>query len=129
MAEQKTKKIKIYKLATELNLSSDTIIEFLHKKGFTVKNHMTVVDDDMMSAIMSHFKKEKDVAERHQRKLRDFRSSRKKDVPEKEEKKKAKEEEEPEPVAEPAKQEAEAEPAVTAPPSEEPAKPEEIGLR
>ena len=125
MAEQKTKKIKIYKLATELNLSSDTIIEFLHKKGFTVKNHMTVVDDDMMSAIMSHFKKEKDVAERHQRKLRDFRSSRKKDVPEKEEKKKAKEEEEPEPVAEPAKQEAEAEPAVTAPPSEEPAKPEE----
>jgi len=125
MAEQKTKKIKIYKLATELNLSSDTIIEFLHKKGFTVKNHMTVVDDDMMSAIMSHFKKEKDVAERHQRKLRDFRSSRKKEVPEKEEKKKAKEEEEPELVAEPAKQEAEAEAAVTAPPSEEPAKPEE----
>ena len=86
MAES-TKKIKIYKLATELNLSSDTIIEFLHKKGFDVKSHMSNVNDDMMSAITSHFKKEKDVAERHQRKLRDFRSSRKKDVPEKPEKK------------------------------------------
>ncbi len=89
MAE--TKKIKIYKLATELNLSSDTIIEFLHKKGFDVKSHMSVVTDDMMSAIMSHFKKEKDVAERHQKKLRDFRSSRKKEGVEKPEKKAAKE--------------------------------------
>src|SRR3990172_1321386 len=93
MAES-TKKIKIYKLATELNLSSDTIIEFLHKKGFDVKSHMSNVNDDMMSAITSHFKKEKDVAERHQRKLRDFRSSRKKEGPEKPEKKAAKEPEE-----------------------------------
>ena len=92
MAE--SKKIKIYKLATELNLSSDTIIEFLHKKGFDVKSHMSMVTDDMMSAITSHFKKEKDVAERHQKKLRDFRSSRKKEGPEKPEKKAAKEPEE-----------------------------------
>src|SRR3970282_1847721 len=88
------KKIKNYKLATELNLSSDTIIEFLHKKGFDVKSHMSLVTDDMMSAITSHFKKEKDVAERHQKKLRDFRSSRKKEVTEKPEKKAAKEPEE-----------------------------------
>ncbi len=86
MAET-AKKIKIYKLATELNLSSDTILEFLNKKGFEGKSHMTVVTDDMMSAIMSHFKKEKDVAERHQRKLRDFRSTRKKEGVERPEKK------------------------------------------
>jgi len=87
MAEKTAKKTKIYKLATELNLSSDTIIEFLNKKGFEVKNHMSAVTDEMISHIMSHFKKERDVAERHQRKLRDFRSSRKKDAPpEKEEK-------------------------------------------
>lgn len=87
MAEKTDKKIKVYKLATELNLSSDTLIEFLNKKGYEVKSHMSSVTPDMLSAVMSHFKKEKDVAERHQRKLRDFRSSRKKEGPEKPEKK------------------------------------------
>ena len=91
MAETAAKKIKIYKLATELNVSSETIIEFLRKKGFEVKNHMSSVTDDMMSAIMGHFKKERDVAERHQRKLQEFRSSRKKETPEKPEKKQAEE--------------------------------------
>ena len=106
MTEQTAKKIKIYKLATELNLSSDTIIEFLKKKGFEVKSHMSVATDDMMKAITAHFKKEKDVAERHQRKVQEFRTSRKKETPEKVEKKAVVEEEpvakqaEPEPVEE-----------------------------
>ena len=59
MAEATAKKIKIYKLATELNLSSETLIEFLHKKGFEVKSHMSTVTDDMLSVVMGHFKKEK----------------------------------------------------------------------
>jgi translation initiation factor IF-2 len=92
MAESAAKKIKIYKLATELNLSSETLIEFLHKKGFDVKSHMSSVTDDMLSAVMGHFKKEKDVAERHQRKLQEFRTSRKKETPEKAEKKPSAEE-------------------------------------
>lgn len=87
MPEQSSKKIKIYRLSTELNLSSDTIIEFLKKKGFDVKNHMTPVSDDMMQAIMNHFKKDKDVAERHQKKVHEFRTSRKKELSEKVEKK------------------------------------------
>lgn len=92
MPEQASKKTKIYKLSTELNLSSDTIIEFLRKKGFEVKNHMTTVSDEMMQAIMNHFKKDKDVAERHQKKVHEFRSSRKKEPSEKPEKKVAVEE-------------------------------------
>src|SRR5512146_2274394 len=92
MPEQAFKKIKIYKLSTELNLSSDTIIEFLRKKGFEVKNHMTTVTDDMMQAIMNHFKKDKDVAERHQKKVQEFRTSRKKEPAEKTDKKAAAEE-------------------------------------
>ena len=83
MAEQATKRIKIYKLATELNLSSDTLLEFLRKKGYEVKSHMSTVTEDMLQLVMGHFKKERDVAERHQRKLREFRSSRKKEIPEK----------------------------------------------
>ena len=92
MAETAAKKIKIYRLATELNLSSETLLEFLHKKGFEVKSHMSSVTDDMLSAVMGHFKKEKDVAERHQRKLQEFRTSRKKEAPEKAEKKPSAEE-------------------------------------
>jgi translation initiation factor IF-2 len=92
MTEGGSKKIKIYKLATELNLASDTIIEFLRKKGFDVKNHMTLVTDEMMHAIQNHFKKEKDVAERHQRKMQELRSTRKKEPAEKSERKPRKEE-------------------------------------
>ena len=89
MPETAAKKIKIYKLATELNLSSETLLEFLHKKGFEVKSHMSTVTDEMLTVVMGHFKKERDVAERHQRKLQDFRASRKKEPSEKVEKKPA----------------------------------------
>lgn len=87
------KKVKIYNLAKDLNLSSETILEFLKKKGFEVKNHMSVVTDDMVHSVNSHFKKEKDVAERHHKKLQEFRSTRKKETPEKVEKKAVKEQE------------------------------------
>jgi translation initiation factor IF-2 len=99
MSDQIVKKIKIFNLAKELNLSSETIIDFLKKKGFEVRSHMSSVTEEMMPVIMGHFKKDKEVAERHQRKLQEFRSTRKKepsersDKPERGEKKpKAKEE-------------------------------------
>ena len=77
MSEQGLKKMKIFNLAKELNLSSETIIDFLKKKGFDVKSHMSSVTEDMMPVIMGHFKKDKEVAERHQRKNLVFRSTRK----------------------------------------------------
>jgi translation initiation factor IF-2 len=86
MPEQKSKKIKIFNLAKELNLSSETIMDFLKKKGFEVKSHMSIVTDEMTPVIMGHFKKDKEVAERHQRKIQEFRSTRKKDIQDKVEK-------------------------------------------
>ncbi|RPI04072.1 MAG: translation initiation factor IF-2 [Ignavibacteriae bacterium] len=83
MSEQGLKKMKIFNLAKELNLSSETIIDFLKKKGFDVKSHMSSVSEEMMPVIMGHFKKDKEVAERHQRKIQEFRSTRKKESPEK----------------------------------------------
>jgi translation initiation factor IF-2 len=83
MSEQGFKKMKIFNLAKELNLSSETIIDFLKKKGFDVKSHMSSVTEDMMPVIMGHFKKDKEVAERHQRKIQEFRSTRKKETSEK----------------------------------------------
>jgi translation initiation factor IF-2 len=78
MSETVEKKKKIYKLATELNISHETLMEFLRKKGHEVKSHMSTVDDDMMRDVLVHFKKEKDVAEKHQRKIQEIRDSRKK---------------------------------------------------
>jgi translation initiation factor IF-2 len=83
MSEQSLKKMKIFNLAKELNLSSETIIDFLKKKGFDVKSHMSSITEEMMPVIMGHFKKDKEVAERHQRKIQEFRSTRKKELPEK----------------------------------------------
>jgi translation initiation factor IF-2 len=85
MSEQGLKKMKIFNLAKELNLSSETIIDFLKKKGFDVKSHMSSITEEMMPIIMGHFKKDKEVAERHQRKIQEFRSTRKKESSEKSE--------------------------------------------
>ena len=38
---------------------------------------MSSVDDDMMRDILIHFKKDKDVAEKHQRKIQEIRESKK----------------------------------------------------
>jgi translation initiation factor IF-2 len=78
MAETAEKRKKIYKVATELNLSHETLVEFLRKKGHEIKNHMSSVDDDMMRDILVHFKKEKDTAEKHQRKMAEIKESKKK---------------------------------------------------
>ena len=90
MTEATEKKIKIFKLATELNLASGTIIEFLTKKGYSIKGPMSVVESDMMKDIMAHFKKDKDVADRHQRKIAEIKETKRKTA----EKKKETEEEE-----------------------------------
>jgi translation initiation factor IF-2 len=73
MAETVEKKKKVYKVATELNLSHETLVDFLRKKGHDVKGHMSTVTEDMMKDILVHFKKDKDVAEKHHRKIAEIR--------------------------------------------------------
>ncbi len=85
MTETAEKKIKIFNLAKELNLASGTIIEFLTKKGYKLKGPMSVVENDMMKDIMSHFKKDKDVAERHQRKIAEIKETKRKTAEKKKE--------------------------------------------
>jgi translation initiation factor IF-2 len=77
MAETVEKKKKLYKVATELNLSHETLIDFLRKKGYEIKGHMSSVDETMMREILVHFKKDKDVAEKHQRKIHELRENKK----------------------------------------------------
>ncbi len=78
MTERSQGNKKIYQLAKEINISHETLIEYLKKKGHTVKSHMSVVTEAMMQDISSHFKKDKEVAEKHQRKIQTIRDARKK---------------------------------------------------
>ena len=73
MPEEKQKKVKIYQISKELNISHDTIISFLIQKGYTVKSHMALVSDEMMNDIMIRFKKEKDTATIHKKKVKEFK--------------------------------------------------------
>lgn len=75
MAETVEKKKKIHSVAKELNLSHDTVISFLKKKGYEVKGINSAVDDEMMRDILHHFKKEKETAEKHQRKVSEMRET------------------------------------------------------
>lgn len=78
MTEKPQPRKKIYQIAKEINISHETLIEYLKKKGHDIKSHMTVVDDAMMHDISSHFKKDKEVAEKHQRKIQTIRDAKKK---------------------------------------------------
>jgi translation initiation factor IF-2 len=81
MTEKSQSHKKIYQIAKEINISHETLIEYLKKKGHTVRSHMSAVDDAMLHDILAHFKKDKEVAEKHQRKIQTIRDSRKKAEP------------------------------------------------
>jgi len=76
MAEAKSKKIRVYKLATEYNLSAENLMGFLQDKGFDVKSHMTILTDEMVDAINAHFKKDIEKAEKHYKKVAEFHKKR-----------------------------------------------------
>ncbi len=76
MAETKTKKSRIYKLASEYNIAAENIIEFLQKKGHEVKSHMSMLTDEMMKDIQDHFKKDIEKAEKHYKKIAEFNKKR-----------------------------------------------------
>lgn len=106
MAEEKQKKVKVFQIAKELNISHDTILEFLRQKGYDVKSHMSAVTDEMMNAIYVRFRKDKDLAAIHKKKVKEYKEKYGKGEPEKEAKKKkeetAKKEEVVKPIEEPA---------------------------
>ncbi|HSD64812.1 MAG TPA: translation initiation factor IF-2, partial [Ignavibacteriaceae bacterium] len=76
MAEVKSKKVRVYKLASEYNLSAEQLIEFLKKKGHDIKSHMTILTDEMLTDIQDHFKKDIEKAEKHYKKIAEFNKKR-----------------------------------------------------
>ncbi len=76
MSEPKVQKIRLYKLASEFNLSTESLMELLQKKGYEVKNHMTLITDEMMNDIKLYFKKDIEKAEKHYKKIEEFQKKR-----------------------------------------------------
>ena len=51
---------KLYKVASDLNVSKDDIVNYLNTKGFNLPNKpTTVLDDAMLNLLYEKFKKEK----------------------------------------------------------------------
>ena len=77
MAEtKKAKKLRIYKLASDINISTEAIVDFLKEKEYKIKSHMTLLTDDMLADIYSHFKKDIDKSDEHKRRLANFNKMR-----------------------------------------------------
>ena len=76
MSETKSSKIRLYKFAAEINLSSENLIEFLKTKGHVVKSHQSSLTEDMISEINAHFKKDIEKAEQHYKKIAEFNKQR-----------------------------------------------------
>jgi translation initiation factor IF-2 len=76
MSETKAKKQRIYKFASEYNLSAENLIEFLKSKGYEIKSHMSLLTDEMLNDIQSHYKKDIEKAEQHYKKIAEFQKKR-----------------------------------------------------
>ncbi len=76
MSEIKSPKIRLYKFAAEINLSSENLIEFLKTKGHVVKSHNSILTEEMISEINAHFKKDIEKAEQHYKKIAEFNKKR-----------------------------------------------------
>ena len=72
----KDKKLRLYKFATEYNLATEMILEFLQKKGYAVKGHMSLLTEEMISDIKGFFKKDIEKAEKHYKKISEFQKKR-----------------------------------------------------
>ena len=76
MAETKQKKLRVFKLASEYNLSAAALVEFLTKKGYEVKSHMSLLTEEMINEISEHYKKDIQKAEKHYKKIAEFNKKR-----------------------------------------------------
>jgi PLD-like domain/Translation initiation factor IF-2, N-terminal region len=71
------KKVTVRTLATEINISHNTLIDFLQKKGFkSVKSVMSKVRPEAIELVLKKFGKEKAVSEKRQKKVAAFKEKR-----------------------------------------------------
>lgn len=52
-------KARVYELAKRLNISARELLDELEELGVTVKNHMSVLDDETVNIIVGLYEEEK----------------------------------------------------------------------
>ena len=73
-------KRRVYQVAKDKKLSSDALISMLRTMGHEVKSHMSVVTEDMLTAITSKIDEEKKSSIEEVQRQREKEESRKKEV-------------------------------------------------
>lgn len=70
-------KIKLFKIASEINIGREAIVEYLKNKGFDIENKPTsTLTPEMLEAVYDKFKKEKRAAEKQREKLEKIKGKR-----------------------------------------------------
>ena len=73
-----SEKIRLFKLASEINIGRDNIVEFLQSKGFKIENKATsILTDEMVDLVLEKFKKEKKAADTQRQKLEKYKAPKK----------------------------------------------------
>jgi translation initiation factor IF-2 len=68
---------RLFKLASQINIGKDAIVEFLQGKGFTIENKPTsVLNDEMVEVVMDKFAREAKAAEKQREKLEKYHHAR-----------------------------------------------------
>lgn len=98
------KKIRLFKIASEINIGKETIVEYLQSKGFDIQNKPTsILTEEMMEAVFEKFKKEMQAAESQRKKVKihkDIREETKHLIEERNKEQVEKEEPKPAPIVE-----------------------------
>ena len=72
-----SKGTRLFKLASQINIGKDAIVEFLQGKGFTIENKPTsVLNDEMVDVVMDKFAREAKAAEKQREKLEKYHHAR-----------------------------------------------------
>lgn len=75
------KKIRLFKIASEINIGREAIVEYLQSKGFEIQNRATAtLNPDMVEVIYDKFKREKRAAEVQREKVQKHKDIRKQNV-------------------------------------------------
>lgn len=69
-----SKGVRLFKIATQINIGKDTIVEYLQSKGYDIENKATaVLNDEMLDIVLENFQKEHNAAQKQRQKTEDLK--------------------------------------------------------
>lgn len=69
-----SKGVRLFKIATQINIGKDTIVEYLQSKGYDIENKATaVLNDEMLDIVLENFQKEHHAAQKQRQKTEDLK--------------------------------------------------------